>query len=113
MSDCIFCKLANKEIETEVVYEDELVFAFNDHDPKAETHVLVIPKAHVVNLDDLDSDNEEHQKLMAHMMMVIPKIAAQLGLEGYRTITNTGSKGGQMVFHMHFHILGGSELPGF
>lgn len=113
MSDCIFCKLANKEIETPVVYEDELVFAFNDHDPKAQTHLLVIPKAHIVNLDDLDADNSEQQKIMAHMMFVIPKIAQQLGLEGYRTITNTGSKGGQMVFHMHFHILAGPQLPGF
>ena len=111
MTDCIFCKIAAGELPAQVVFEDEHLIAFNDIDPKADTHVLVIPKKHIVNLDDLKEGDEE---VISHIMFTIPKIAKQLGLEGYRTITNTGEKGGQVVFHMHFHILGGAgRLPGF
>jgi len=113
MSDthnCIFCKIVAGEIPSNKVYEDEDFFAFHDIAPKAETHLLVIPKRHIVNLKDLSQDDAE---LMGKMMLVIPKIAEQEGLVGYRTITNTGKEGGQEVFHMHFHILGGPRLPGF
>lgn len=110
MSDCLFCKIAAGELPANVVHEDEHIIAFHDIDPKADTHVLVIPKKHIVNLDDLTADDEA---VMSHLMFSIPKIAKDLGLEGYRTITNTGSLGGQVVFHMHFHILGGGQLPGF
>jgi histidine triad (HIT) family protein len=110
MSDCLFCKIAAGELPANVVHEDEHIIAFHDIDPKADTHVLVIPKKHIVNLDDLTADDEA---VMSHLMFTIPKIAKDLGLEGYRTITNTGSLGGQVVFHMHFHILGGGQLPGF
>jgi len=110
MSDCLFCKIAAGELPANVVHEDEHIIAFHDIDPKADTHVLVIPKKHIVNLDDLTANDEA---VMSHLMFSIPKIAKDLGLEGYRTITNTGSLGGQVVFHMHFHILGGGQLPGF
>jgi len=110
MSDCLFCKIAAGELPANVVHEDEHIIAFHDIDPKADTHVLVIPKKHIVNLNDLTADDEA---VMSHLMFSIPKIAKDLGLEGYRTITNTGSLGGQVVFHMHFHILGGGQLPGF
>jgi len=110
MSDCLFCKIAAGELPANVVYEDDHIIAFHDIDPKADTHVLVIPKKHIVNLNDLTADDEA---VMSHLMFSIPKIAKDLGLEGYRTITNTGSLGGQVVFHMHFHILGGGQLPGF
>ena len=110
MSDCLFCKIAAGELPAKIVHEDEHIIAFHDIDPKAETHVLVIPKKHIVNLDDLQPDDEH---IMNHLMFSIPRIAKDLGLEGYRTITNTCSLGGQVVFHMHFHILGGQQLPGF
>lgn len=110
MTDCIFCNIVERSLPADIVYEDDQLLAFHDIDPKAQTHVLVIPKKHIVNLDDL---TPEHDALMAHTMRTIPNIAKQLGLDGYRTITNTGASGGQMVFHMHFHILGGPSLPGF
>lgn len=108
--NCIFCNIVAGGIPANTVYEDEDFLAFHDIAPKADTHLLVIPKRHIVNLNDLHEDDAE---LMGKMMLVIPKIAAQEGLAGYRTITNTGKQGGQEVFHMHFHILAGSRLPGF
>ena len=110
MSDCLFCKIIAGDIPSKKVYEDDDFFAFHDIAPKADTHLLVIPKKHIVNLDDLSPADQE---LMGKLLLTIPKIAQQEGLEGYRTITNTGAKGGQEVFHMHFHILGGNQLPGF
>ncbi|MTI15494.1 histidine triad nucleotide-binding protein [Sansalvadorimonas verongulae] len=108
MTDCIFCKIVQGEIPADVVYEDEHCLAFRDIQPKAPIHLLVIPRKHVVNLDDLkDSDRD----LISHMMLTIPRIARQQGLtEGYRTVTNNGKGGGQEVFHLHFHILGGGKL---
>jgi histidine triad (HIT) family protein len=109
MTDCLFCKIVAKEIPSEEVFEDDDFYAFRDINPKADTHLLLIPKKHIVNLDDLQPD----EALMGKMMLTVPKLAKQEKLEGYRTITNTGAKGGQEVFHLHLHILGGSELPGF
>lgn len=108
MTDCIFCKIQQGEIPAEIVYEDEHCLAFRDIQPKAPIHLLVIPRKHVVNLDDLDDSD---RGLISHMMLTIPKIARQQGLtEGYRTVTNNGKGGGQEVFHLHFHILGGGAL---
>lgn len=110
MSDCLFCKIIAGDIPSKAVYEDDEFYAFHDIAPKADTHILVIPKKHIVNLDDVQPEDEA---LMGRLIRTIPIIAHQENLEGYRTITNTGAKGGQEVFHMHFHILGGSKLPGF
>ncbi len=110
MTDCLFCKIAAGEIPAKIVDENDDFIAFHDISPKAETHVLLIPKKHIVNLDDLQPDDEA---LMSRLMFTVPKLAKKLNLDGYRTITNTGANGGQEVFHMHFHILGGSKLPGF
>lgn len=109
-ADCLFCKLVAGDIPANVVYEDDQLLAFHDIAPKADTHLLVIPKRHIVNLNDLSSRDAE---LMSHLMLTIPTIARQQQLTGFRTITNTGAEGGQEVFHMHFHILGGAQLPGF
>ena len=109
-ADCLFCNIIAGDIPAKVVYEDEQLLAFHDIAPKADTHLLVIPKRHIVNLNDLSDADAE---LMSHLMLTLPKIAAQQGLKGFRTITNTGVEGGQEVFHMHFHILGGKRLPGF
>ncbi|MAD44523.1 MAG: histidine triad nucleotide-binding protein [Oceanospirillaceae bacterium] len=110
MSDCVFCKIVAGELPASVVYEDDQLLAFASIEPKADTHLLVIPKRHIENLDALTAGDAE---LISHLMLTLPGIAEKAGLSGYRTITNTGVAGGQEVFHMHFHILGGNELPGF
>ena len=111
MSDCLFCKIAAGEIPGDIVYEDDKMIVFKDIAPKAEVHLLVIPREHIESLNGL---GEEHDALIAHMMRQLPKLAKDQGLEsGYRTIINTGPGGGQVVFHLHIHLLGGSGLPGF
>ncbi|MCP4272981.1 MAG: histidine triad nucleotide-binding protein [Gammaproteobacteria bacterium] len=106
----LFSKIIDGEIPAEFVYEDEHLVVIKDIYPKAPVHVLMIPRKPVVNLDDL---NPEDEKLIGYMMMKIPEIAADLQLtDGYRTIINTGKGGGQEVFHLHIHILGGGKaLP--
>lgn len=111
MSDCLFCKIVAGEIPGDMVYEDDKVVAFKDINPKAEVHLLVIPREHVASLNEL---TPEHDALMAHMMRVIPQLAKSQGLdEGFRTIINTGKGGGQIIFHLHMHLMGGKDLPGF
>ncbi len=110
MSDCIFCKIVAGEIPSETVYEDGDVLAFLTIKPKADTHILVIPKQHIVNLSDV----QEHQwPLVQKVLQSVQRIVQQEKLDGYRLITNNGEKGGQEVFHMHWHILAGKKLPGF
>lgn len=109
MAECIFCQIAAGEAAADIVYQDEQIIAFRDIQPKAPVHLLVIPRRHIENLFDLGPDD---QKLMAHLMLCIPKIAKQQGLEaGFRTVTNSGKAGGQEVWHMHFHLMGGGIPP--
>ncbi len=111
MSDCLFCKIIAGEIPSSKVFEDEQIFVFKDINPKAAVHLLVVPKVHIAQLDDLTN---EHQMLIAHIMLQLPRLARSQGLEdGFRTIINTGPGGGQEVGHLHIHILGGQGLPGF
>ena len=111
MNDCIFCKIAAGQIPSERVFEDEQVVVFRDIHPKAPVHLLLIPREHVAGLGDL---LPEHDGLVAHMMHALPEVARRAGLTGgFRTIINTGRDGGQEVFHLHMHILGGGPLPGF
>ena len=111
MSDCLFCKIVAGEIPGDMVYEDDKVVAFKDINPKAEVHLLVIPREHIASLNEL---TPEHDALLAHMMRVIPQLAKSQGLdEGFRTIINTGKGGGQIIFHLHMHLMGGKDLPGF
>jgi len=111
MTDCLFCKIVAGEIPSTKVYEDEQIFVFKDLYPKAEVHLLVIPKIHIESLNDIETD---HQQLIAYMMSKLPELARSQGLmDGFRTIINTGSGGGQEVGHLHIHILGGKGLPGF
>ena len=110
MADCIFCKIAGKEIPSTIVYEDEQVLAFKDLEPQAPVHVLVIPKKHVESVAALQ---EEDKELAAHILVeVIPKLAKDLGVaeKGFRVVTNTGEEGGQSVKHLHFHLLGGRSM---
>ena len=105
---CIFCSIINGDIPSSKVYEDEFCYAFLDINPQAATHALIIPKDHMESLNDV---NEANAKTVAHIMTVIPRIAKDLGLgNGYRVVTNVGEDGGQMVKHLHFHILGGEKL---
>ena len=108
MSDCLFCKIIEGEIPCDKVYEDDDVFAFNDIHPKAPTHVLVIPKAHIPTLADVDNPI-----LLGTLMSKVNYIANDvLNLEaGYRIVINVREGGGQEVFHLHAHILGGKKLP--
>ncbi|MBQ0041015.1 MAG: histidine triad nucleotide-binding protein [Clostridiales bacterium] len=104
MEDCIFCMLANGQIPTDMVYQDDQIAVFRDADPQAPVHMLMVPKIHIASLDEL---KDEHADLIAHMMLTIKKVAAQEGLEnGYRTVINTGEDGQQTVKHLHIHILG-------
>lgn len=108
MSNCLFCKIIQGDIPSSKVYEDDDVFAFKDINPKAPTHVLVIPKQHIATLSDCDDP-----ALLGMLMSKVDTIATEtLKLEaGYRIIINVREGGGQEVFHLHVHILGGKKLP--
>lgn len=109
MSDCVFCKIVKGELPAKVVYEDDLIMAFHDKNPQRKVHVLVIPKKHIASMNDL---TEEDKDLMGHLMVKIPEIAKKLGVDkdGYRLIVNTGKHGGQEIYHVHFHLLGGEPV---
>ena len=108
MSNCLFCKIIAGDIPSTKVYEDELVYAFRDIAPQAPTHVLVVPKAH---MEDVNAVTAENSAVIAHIFEVIPQIAKAEGLEGgYRVVSNCGDDAGQTVHHLHFHILGGKKL---
>ena len=108
MSDCLFCKIIEGAIPSQRVYEDDYVYAFRDIAPQAPVHILVVPKEHVESAAMLTSENSA---LAAKCFEAIAKIAKNEGLGGgFRVITNSGDDGGQTVFHLHFHILGGRAL---
>lgn len=108
MKDCIFCRIANGQLPAEVVYEDDAVMAFKDIKPAAPVHILIISKKHISTLADA---REEDKELLGHILLVVNKLAEQFGLEkGFRLINNCGADGGQVVFHLHFHLLGGRKL---
>ena len=101
MSDCIFCKIINGEFGTEFVLENEYAVVFNDINPKAPVHMLVVPKLHVESLNELDDE-----VLLGKLMMTVKEAAKKVGLKSYRTQINTGKDAGQEVFHLHIHVLG-------
>lgn len=108
MADCLFCKIASKEIPSIVLYEDELVLAFRDIDPKAPTHVLIIPKEHI---DSAACLTEAQGPLLGRLFACAAQIARDEGLDkGWRLVSNVGAQGGQTVEHLHFHLLGGRQL---
>lgn len=109
MSDCLFCKIARGEIPSRKVYEDEDVYAFHDIHPVAPVHFMLIPKLH---LDSLAQAEPQHAALLGKMMTLAPRLALEQGLSnGFRTVINTGKGGGQEVFHLHIHIIGGGHIP--
>ena len=109
MEDCLFCKIIKGEIPSTKVYEDEDILAFNDINPAAPIHVLVIPKKHIASLADME---EVDQKIISKIYKVINEIAEKQGFKekGYRVIVNCGKDGGQEVGHLHFHLLAGKQL---
>ncbi|SEN04331.1 histidine triad nucleotide-binding protein [Lihuaxuella thermophila] len=109
MDNCIFCQIVEGKIPSEKVYEDEDLLAFRDINPVAPVHVLIIPKKHISSLLEL---TEEDQPLAGKILHAAQKIARQLGLaeKGFRVVNNVGEEGGQTVFHIHFHLLGGRQL---
>lgn len=108
MAECIFCMIANKEIPSNIVYEDDKIVCFHDLEPQAPVHVLIIPKKHISSMDDI---NEEDQALLGHIMLKVKDIAKELELEnGYRLVNNCGEDGFQTVKHLHFHLLGKRKM---
>lgn len=109
MSDCIFCKIARGEIPCRKVYEDDELLAFHDINPVAPVHFMLVPKAHLASLVDA---GDAHVALLGRMLVLAPRLAREQGLEnGFRTVINTGKGGGQEVFHLHIHIIGGGVIP--
>jgi histidine triad (HIT) family protein len=115
MHNCLFCKIAARQIPSTIVYEDEELLAFKDINPAAPVHLLVIPKVHVATLSDC---NESHSALLGKMLMLAPKLAQEHGCAvsyeadgtpagGYKTLINSGPDGGQEVYHLHLHMYGG------
>ncbi|MBF0491719.1 MAG: histidine triad nucleotide-binding protein [Deltaproteobacteria bacterium] len=108
---CIFCKIIQKEIPCKLAYEDEEILAFHDISPQAPIHILVIPKQHCPTLNSVEKDN---LGLISKMYGVVQKIVKEQKIDqsGYRCVINTNAQGGQTVFHLHLHILGGKQLGG-
>ena len=109
MSDCIFCKIASGEIPAEKLYEDDEIVAFEDANPAAPIHFLVIPKQHIPTLDDV---SKEEVPLLGRVMSVAARLAREKGVSkaGYRQVINCRAAGGHVVFHLHVHILGGRQM---
>ncbi len=109
MENCLFCKIANKEIPSSIVYEDEEILAFKDINPVAPVHILIIPKKHLESIKDMTKEDEA---LIGRIFTVINQIAKEQGVAdtGYRIITNSGKDSGQEVMHLHFHLIAGKEL---
>ena len=106
--ECLFCKIVCGTIPSQKVYEDELIYAFNDINPQAPVHILIVPKQHIGCADEINKNNSS---VVSHIFETIPVIAAQVGLNnGYRVITNCGDDGCQSVKHLHFHLIGGAKL---
>lgn len=107
--DCLFCKIIAGEIPSTKVYEDENLFAFRDIDPKAPTHILLIPKKHISSVNEI---NDENVQIVSKAYLALKNIAVQEGISenGYRIVVNTLKDGGQTVDHLHFHLLGGRSL---
>lgn len=110
MADCLFCKMVSGEIATPKIYEDDTIFVIKDINPKAKVHLLVIPKMHINSLNEVQ---EENAAMLGYVMTSLKNFAKEQGLEGFRTIINTGKGSGQQIFHLHVHILGGGNLSNF
>lgn len=107
MSDCIFCKIVNKEIPSEIVYEDDKIIAFKDINPQTPIHLLIVPKKHILSVDHVEIQDKT---LMGDLILVAQKIAKEKNLSGYKLQINVGRNGGQIIDHLHLHLLSGKLL---
>lgn len=108
MNDCIFCKIVAGEIPSRKVYEDDELIAFHDVNPAAPVHFMIVPKGHVASLAEC---NAGHERLLGRILLLAPVLAKEQGLQdGFKTVINTGKGGGQAVFHLHVHVIGGGKL---
>lgn len=107
--DCLFCKIANRSLKSNILFEDEKVVVFDDINPQSPQHKLIIPKQHIATVNDL---NEENVELIGHMVLTGKAMAKKLGLadDGYRLVFNCNKGGGQEVYHIHLHLLGGRQM---
>ncbi len=101
---CIFCQIINKEISADIVHEDDEIIAFNDINPKAKTHILIVPKKHIDTIKDLKED-EADEILVGKMFLVARNIAREKNLDGYQLLFNVGKSAGQIIFHIHLHLM--------
>jgi len=108
MNDCLFCNIVAGKIPSRKIYEDDKVFVFEDINPKAPTHVLIVPKRHIPGLDTASAEDAE---IIGYSHLIAARIGRERGIEdGYRTVYNVGPRSGQSVFHLHLHLLGGRDL---
>lgn len=107
--DCLFCKIIKREVPSDIVYEDDHVLAFHDIDPKAPTHVLIIPKKHIATLNDIEEDDLE---VAGRLQYTAARLAREQGFadDGYRVVMNCNELGGQTVYHIHLHLMGGRQF---
>ncbi|MDD3364414.1 MAG: histidine triad nucleotide-binding protein [Syntrophomonas sp.] len=109
VADCLFCKIISKIIKTDIVYEDDRLLAIKDINPAAPVHLLIIPKIHVASLNEVGIGDVE---LLGHIQLLASRLAEESGVSerGYRLVNNCGEWGGQSVFHLHYHLLGGKQM---
>jgi len=109
MTECIFCKIINGEIPAKIIHQDEKVIAFDDLNPQAPIHKLIVPRQHIATLNDV---NPKDKEIMGHMLYIAKQLADELNIaeQGYRTLINCNADGGQVVFHIHLHLLGGRPM---
>lgn len=107
---CVFCQIIRQEKPAQIIFEDDLVIAFHDIHPIAPIHVLIVPKEHIESVNFV---NQEHEAVLGHLFLAAQILASELGVNhsGYRLMVNTGRDGGQSVFHLHMHLIGGRHLP--
>ena len=109
MEECLFCKIVDKKIPAEILFESEKLLAFKDIDPQAPVHILIIPKEHITTTNDLNSN---HKQLVGDILLTAKSLASKYDIaeEGYRMVFNCNKKGGQAVYHIHLHLLGGRQM---
>ena len=109
MKDCLFCRIVTKEIPAEIVFENNKFLAFKDIDPQSPVHILIIPKEHITTINDL---HDNHKELIGDMLLIAKRLASEYNIaeDGYRIVLNCNKKGGQAVYHIHLHLLGGRQM---
>lgn len=103
MEDCLFCKIISKEVDSEIVYEDDICTAFKDINPKARVHLLVVPKKHIPTISDIKEGDEV---MVGHLVKVAKDLAAKYNCQGFKLLFNVGREAGQIIFHIHLHMMG-------